>query len=1127
MSKIVSQPSHTISVSSNPVALVDVVRAQERFTRSIHIERDLNRADDTLTYCETETGALARRAILEGISTPSGRAITLIGPYGSGKSAFCVDLARRCSAPDAPVRLLPVPVVGSRRALGVALLAELERAFSRLPDPALRRRLTRDCASVFDALTNGKPVSPRDVSDAFVVATQLANEAGFAGLLVLVDEMGKFLEYAAHRPEEGDLFIMQELAEAAARSEATSPLLLLTVLHQNLEAYARSLSRREQAEWQKVGERFQQVPFFPADQEQLDLIAQALTLDASAGEMRGRVRVGARAAVKMYCDWCAEVDVRPLLPQEMLAQRSQSAYPLHLLTLLALPTLFRRAGQSHRSLFSFLSSPEPDALARFLSDTPFPAPSGPLPYYTLDRLADYAALLLQSAPGAGRAWADALEAVEFAEGLVSANALRTLKVIALLSTLKDPRLSAATDLLALALSQTVEQTEAPLRELQGRRLIVFRRQSRSWRLSEGGDIDIETEIATLRATLPENGMALQAAQTLCPPRLQVARRHSYRTGTLRAAQTVVCSPETLAQCLTAARGHLAVLFCVAPNTDAIKEAEAAARQGHENALILIAAESDALREAARDLAATDKVERETPGMESDRAARRELYAHREESEAAFRAEWNRLFHSGDDIPTASDTHLYYNGKSLTPEALGAEGWPIFLSEMADRTYSQSPVLLNELVNRPSLSSAAAAGRRALVEGMADPERAVLPHLGIPGYPPERSMYECLLLRPGLHRQTATGEWRIVPPDPADDPANLYPAWKEWERLLFETPIPEPILLSDLFAALNAPPYGLTNGVLPVLFTAFMRVHDEELSFYREGIFRPEPSAADLELLLRRPELFAVAGCRIRGARQAVVTRIASALQTEPGVIPVVRGLLRMVRSLEEYAWKTQRLSPTVLALRRAIERASAPEAFLFVSLPDALGLPPIQDDADAPDDSYTEAFFPALNGAIRDWSAAFPTIRRACRDRLLTACGLPAGDAGWRELQRLSADLIERRGLLPPALIPLLRRAAGSGAESTVDSVLSHVSGRAARTWGDADVQRFMEQADALGSLFREAVAGLSSVTAPTLVPIESQEKDRIAATLRRTLPADTNPRILRAALLSLLQELDCTDGMD
>ena len=63
-------------------------------------------------------------------------------------------------------------------------------------------------------------------------------------------------------------------------------------------------------------------------------------------------------------------------------------------------------------------------------------------------------------------------------------------------------------------------------------------------------------------------------------------------------------------------------------------------------------------------------------------------------------------------------------------------------------------------------------------------------------------------------------------------------------------------------------------MLPVLLCAFLMSHDNAATLYSEGSLLPEPGIADWEVLLRRPELFAVAGSRVTGPRAAVVDRLA-------------------------------------------------------------------------------------------------------------------------------------------------------------------------------------------------------------------------------------------------------------
>ena len=164
-------------------------------------------------------------------------------------------------------------------------------------------------------------------------------------------------------------------------------------------------------------------------------------------------------------------------------------------------------------------------------------------------------------------------------------------------------------------------------------------------------------------------------------------------------------------------------------------------------------------------------------------------------------------------------------------------------------------------------------------------------------------------RGGLHQQI--GEtWSIVPP-PKDDPLNLRPVWAAITEFVFGG-LPEPRPLADLHARLFAPPYGVTAGLVPVLMAVFYKVYQNEMTLYKEGTLLVEPTIADWEVLLRRPELFAVAGCRVAGLRAAVVERMARGLQVPPYVMPVVRSLISRLKALPEHAWCTQYLPAPAL-----------------------------------------------------------------------------------------------------------------------------------------------------------------------------------------------------------------------
>ncbi|MDH7568724.1 MAG: hypothetical protein QHJ73_03970, partial [Armatimonadota bacterium] len=974
----------TTPAATHAVPLARIVSVANRFVRSVHLERDFESLDSD-GYLSTETGVKALQAVLGALSLPADRAMTLTGPYGAGKSAFCLFLARLLAA-DHPqrasltsggqwgdhlpeTRLMPVLLVGARQPLAPALVAALERVLRRSEYSALYSHLSRAHGDLFHATGP----TPRQVADLYRDAAVHAPKVGVGGLLLIIDELGKFMEYAVLHPEEEDIYMLQELAEAAARS-GSNPLLVLGVLHQNAEAYAHRLDRHHRAEWAKIGQRFRHIPFFPSEFESMFLVGEALRREAD-------LPVG--DAVDSICRRWLELGCLPAAVADHFSQMARAAYPLHPLTLRALPALFRRAGQSHRSIFTFLAGEEPHSFGLFLKETAVTDPSRP-PLYMPDALFDYAAEVLLtgwSPSPLTRAWADAVESVARAAHFPAVTQ-RVLKCIALFGWLKDPWLPASEEMLRLALTDADDaapDVKSALDGLTKRCLVTYSRVRRTYRLWEGGDVDVPGELARMRAALPSTEV-VHLAGDLCPPQSRVAQRHSYETGTTRVVTLLPCAPSKLQDALQryASGGELVVLCCAAADEDEARAArEAASRCRAPNVLCIVAPETDALRDAAAEVVAARRVAEEVPELGNDRAARRELAACRAEAETAFRAEWSRLF-----SPNPGIARWFYRGKEI--EMNGSRQFANFLSRMADKTYRGTPRLRNELINRHTLSSAGAAARRALIAAMLEhPEKE---RLGIEGYPPERSIYECVLGATGLHRLADLERWGFFAPPP-EDPARLLPAWKVLDKQVFAEP-PEPRPVDRLFALLSAPPYGVTPGVLPLLLCAFFQAHRDETTLYRDGTFLVEPAVADFEVLLRRPELFAIAGCRVRGARAAVVERLARGLNTQAAVVPVVRALFRMVKTLPEYAWKTRRLRPEVQKLREAFRRARSPEQLLFVEIPEAFDQPPV---GEGMDDPAIEHLFKRLNTALQEWSRTWPRVVGRVRDALLRSSGFPAG----------------------------------------------------------------------------------------------------------------------------------------
>ena len=253
-------------------------------------------------------------------------------------------------------------ISGERSAISLALLRGLQRgltAFSSLPirrdaiQSTFLHPLLLDIQKRLEAAENGTLPHASEITDLFESATHQIRREGGAGLLLVVDELGKFLEYAAHDPEYGDLFVLQSLSECATRSQQ-APLLMVTILHQAFEQYAQRLATSQREEWAKVQGRFEDVSFIEPTEQVLRLIGSAIEKTAAVENPN------LSAAVDL------ELKPRQLDKSEFVSLL-ESCLPLHPTVALIVSPLFRRFAQNERSLFALLNSSEPHGLQDFLS----------------------------------------------------------------------------------------------------------------------------------------------------------------------------------------------------------------------------------------------------------------------------------------------------------------------------------------------------------------------------------------------------------------------------------------------------------------------------------------------------------------------------------------------------------------------------------------------------------------------------------------------------------------------------------------------------------------------------------------------------------------------------------------
>ncbi|HXE74007.1 MAG TPA: hypothetical protein VNN18_00005 [Candidatus Xenobia bacterium] len=863
--------------------------------------------------------------------------------------------------------------------------------------------------------------------------------------MIVIDELGKFLEFASKESERADIFFLQQLAEATASFKSPG-LFLITILHQAFERYAAGLRPAVRDEWSKIQGRFEDIAFQEPPEQLLDVLAHAIAHSETAltQTMRRRART--------YAGKAAELGLVPRgMSKSQFIQAVGRCAPLHPLTVMTLVRLCRKFGQNQRSLFGFLVSREPKGFSSFLEQE---VSRSSLPFYGVTDLYDYIAEALGNGLAIGESatkWAEIESALDRCAS-ASPSEIRLIKIVGMLSAIGAyGDLKPSQEIIEFGFDTKKQEVRRACETLLQRSVLVHRKHSQSLALWEGSDIDIDTRVQEAKRHIAQAISLARKLGSLWVPRPLVAKRHSFQTGTLRyfeirfadsaefsrALQGTTDADGLLVYCLPASRADYDQLLELAKGSLVRERADI---------IVAIPREIDALRNAVQELECLRWVENNTPELKGDAVARRELRARLALADERVSRDIQSLFSPGER--TARNTLWFHRG---IPQTISTKrSLAHFLSDICDAVYQHTPKLRNELINRRNLSSAAAAARRNLIEAMIT--RGAEERLGITGNPPEMSMYISVLAATQIHRRRPDG--CVFGPPRTDK--GLMQVWKAIEDFFAGCELQRrPI--SELLCLLRQPPFGLKMGVIPVLFCAAALARDTEIALYENGAFVPDLTIETFERLLRSPEKFEIRRYRIIGIRKEVFRQFAGLLGASKhakthNLVSIVRPLYRFFNRLPPYSQQTKTVSETTRAVREALVSAREPDVLLFEDLPRACGLEPFL--ARRTNIDRAAGFFRSLKSALIELQRAYDDLLAELQESLFRAFNTTGPKS--RELVRLRAQAIWEHSV-DPRLRAFVHHLCDEQLDNVAwtEAVGTLVVGKTPRMWSDMDRARY------------------------------------------------------------------------
>lgn len=932
--------------------IASVLNLQERFQRSVQLERDFKDTSSLAGYVLTTQVKSYLERLASGLRPDSSqRAWRITGDYGSGKSSFALLLAHlfgdsQSSLPrkqrhafdfgalrfERP-RLRPVLVTGSREAFGAALL----RAVSRDTEDILRadktgisRQIRKLMAKSAEAvLEDGEVV---DVLQRIARAAKTCRKA--AGILLLIDELGKFLEFGALRPDRQDIYLLQRLAEVASHS-GTEPLYVVGLLHQGFSAYAENLSPGAQREWEKVAGRFEEMVFAQPLADVASLVADALKVQET--RISKDVHVEAKSAMEgsVRLGWYGAG-----ISKQKLVSVAPRLYPLHPSVLPVLIRLFHRFGQNERSLFGFLLSTEPFGLREFANTQNVSASH----FYELHNLYDYARSSFGNrlSTQSFRSHWNHIESLIESFHTENEVELRILKTVGLLNVLDAGHLLPTEEALCVCIGSGIEQKQESIvhavRRLREKRVLYYRGAAGGYCLWPHTSVNLEKAYEdACQAIGRSHESVMQAVKQHLATRPLVARRHYIETGNLRHFTVQYATLESLA---TAAEvqspgsdGTVVIVLCETEEQRLQAQAVAQSDTFRDRRAVLLAIPQplEMLSGLVQEVRRWEWISGTIPELANDKFAFDEV----SRQLAAARHVFMKRLNSMAGVHTGEATSLEWFYKARRISIRSGKLLTSYLSVICEQLFPSAPHVHNELVNRRALSSAASAARMRLIEGIfhsgdedylgMDPSRK----------PPEMSIYLSLLKDSGVHRKVG-GNWQITVPEVAHDPCSLRPVLKRIQDMVVCAKMAR-VPVVRIFAELRNPPFGVRDGLLPILLAVFAAAYEQHVAFYDNGVFMPQMVGLDVMRLAKVPEVFEMQYCDVGGVRAHLFSKLLTLITTKkpvegrPDLLDVVRPMCVFAAELPRFTQTTRQLSKTAIEVRRVLLTPSNRRASFFVN----------------------------------------------------------------------------------------------------------------------------------------------------------------------------------------------------
>ena len=865
------------------------------FTTSINILRDSERS---FSYIPTPNAKQVVSQIVNDFKKGI-RSFNVVGTYGTGKSSFLLAFEQS--------------ILGTKHFFEPNFLENPKVEFIKIIGSFTS---IIDCFSDLFSISDVQNKHERIFSEISNRYLSIGNEKKV--LFILIDEFGKFLEFASKHNPENELYFVQQLAEFC--NNINHNIVLITTVHQSLESYAYTLTNQQKQEWIKVKGRFREITFNEPVEQLLFLASEHISDN-----------INLKIDKNIY-EECLKLIIKTKafnFNNTLINEVALKLFPLDLLAAFTLTLSLQRYGQNERSLFSFLESTDHTGFSKFNQNES--------PFYNVANVYDYLifnyySFLTSKYNPDFSAWCSIRTSIETVERTFENSIndyIKAVKVIGLLNIFSASGSRIDHEFLTgyLKVACGLINSQVVLKNLENKNIVRFRSHNKRFILFEGTDLNIETAIIEAGNKISAIGDITSLLSKHISFNPVFANQYSYEFGTPRYLDFVISEFPIDKIPKDEIDGYVNLVF-----NEKIESSEIKKKSLNQEEAIIYCFFNNA-KEIKNLLFEIEKVQKVIDDNKEDKIAKRELENICESQTSLLKRYITENIYSEND-----DVQWFFKGKELGIK--NKRDFNKLLSRVCSLIYSATPTFKNELVNKHKISTSIHSAKRNYFRALSNNWNVENLGFDEDKFPPEKTIYLTLLKENNISpfREDDSNILSI------SESSSFYPLWLASEAFLNSAKV-EQVKISELTSLLIKRPFKLKKGLIDLWVPSFLFLKRDDFAIFGEGNYIPNLSEENLELIAKYPEKYTIKTFDIEGVKLDIFNRYRKFLDQKLDVkfdnnsfIETIKPFIIFYKQLPEYSKNTKRLSKPALKIREAIAKSKNPEVTFFDDFPSALGL---------------------------------------------------------------------------------------------------------------------------------------------------------------------------------------------